>query len=442
MSWSADINLDGLLQELLQSDLTELSAQNFRELSARDKAQLLESLPQNIRLNLWPLIEEDQLWEVINCLQVVTVEHIVRALDDGARLAIQRYATPQYLASYAQALPKDMIDNILLDQDDTSSEELQQALAFDDDQVGRFMQKNFLRVRHGISVASVIRRLKKKESIAAVFLVDDGRHLIGYIPVSALFNSSDDALVETLARPIAALEADHHIRDVALTYHFEEGLSYCPVVDDGRVIGALSVSLLLSEAQSHLVHSAPSESPVVEEDLFAPVFSAARPRALWLCINLATAFLASWVIGWFEGALQQVVALAILMPVVASMGGIAGSQTLAVTVRGLALGHVHQMNIRLLFSKEMKVAVLNGLLVGLLIAAVVYWWFNSFAIAAIIWSAIVVNSLAAAASGTYIPFVLEKINIDPAVASAVILTTVTDVIGFLIFLGLGSLILI
>ena len=219
-------------------------------------------------------------------------------------------------------------------------------------------------------------------------------------------------------------------------------MDYLPVIEDGKLTAAISISVILHEVQEEFASNSVSEAPVPDEDLFGPVSVAMRGRGLWLCINLGTAFLASWVIGFFEIALQQVVALAILMPVVASMGGIAGSQTLAVTVRGLALKHITSANIKLLYRKEMKIAILNGALIGALVAMVVAYWFNSLPLGIIILCAIVINSFAAAASGTYIPFILEKMDVDPAVASAVVLTTVTDVIGFAIFLGLGTLILL
>jgi len=184
-----------------------------------------------------------------------------------------------------------------------------------------------------------------------------------------------------------------------------------------------------------------SEAPSNEEDLFTPVRTAAKMRAIWLTTNLATAFLASWVIGLFEGALQQLVALAILMPVVASMGGIAGSQTLAVALRGIALNHLQQSNLKLLLNKEIKIAAWNGLLLGIVIAGVVSYWFSSIPLGLVIFVAIVLNSLAAAASATLIPFLLKKMKIDPAVAGSVILTTVTDIVGFVAFLGLASLFL-
>lgn len=426
-----------LLTSLIQSGINSDRQKVFSQLIAADKAQVLESVPAELRTDLWALLSADELWDVISCLQPQTAQNIIRVLDDSARQEIQVKADASRIAANALSLPKELLDSITLDLD--QNDDLQHALSYSEDQVGRYSHRNLLRVRLGISVASVIRRLKKKDSVAAIFLVNDQREVLGYIPISAIFNYPEETLVEELARPVQGVTSDQNIYEAARLLHFEEDMAYVPVLTSGKVTGALSVPMLLNMVQTRLAQ-VPADKPGPDEDLFSPPMKAVIPRGFWLCINLATAFLASWVIGMFESVLQQVVALAILMPVVASMGGIAGSQTLAVTVRGLGLGHLHSMNIRLLFSKEMKVAVINGLLIGLLIAGVVSWWFSSYWLGGIIWLAVVVNSLAAAASGTYIPFILQKLDIDPAVASAVILTTVTDVIGFLIFLGSASLI--
>ncbi len=435
--------VDELLQPLLQLDAEEglesLQAQ-LQEFSHQQWSHLLECVPNNLRLRLWSLIAPQDQWRVIAELQWETARNLIRTLNDEDRRTIQAHADPQDLIAFADLLPRDMVDAILLDLDEDTSEELQQALSYSDEQVGRYMQRNILRVRSGISVDAVLKRLQKREFVTAVFLVDDERQLLGHIPVASLFCNSPEAQVDELAESISELDHEEDLFEATNHISLEGEIAYLPVTRQQKVIGALSVATLFNEVRDDLAIATLSESPSHEEDLFSPVKSAARVRALWLSINLVTAFLASWVIGLFEAALQQVVALAILMPVVASMGGIAGSQTLAVTLRGLALKHIHSANIRLLLNKESLVAAINGVLIGLLIALVVGWWFDSPALGIIIWLAVVINNLAAAVSGTYIPFILEKLHIDPAVASAVILTTVTDVVGFSIFLGLGSLV--
>lgn len=433
-------NIENLVSLILHSHEPDEYLDNIKGLTIFQQVQLIESLPAEKRLSVWYCIEETNWWSLIGYLQVETSRNLVRSLPNEERVKLQKVAVSTDVLALADILPKSMLDAIVLDQDEKAGLEFQQALTYSDEQVGRFARRNILRVRKGISIASVIDRLKRKDYISAVFMVDSDRSLLGYIPIAALFNNDENELVDTVSRPIQSVEHDAYISDIMGTCQFEESMDYLPVVENGKLQAAISISVILHEMRLSFSNSAVSEAPAPDEDLFGPVSVAMRGRGLWLCINLATAFLASWVIGFFEGTIQQVVALAVLMPVVASMGGIAGSQTLAVTVRGLALKHVTGANIRLLYRKEMKIAMLNGLLIGALIALVVSFWFDSMSLGLIILCAIVVNSFAAAATGTYIPFILEKMNIDPAVASAVVLTTVTDVIGFAIFLGLGTII--
>ncbi len=435
-----DTKIEDLVSLALLNRQSDEYIESVRKLTIFQQAQLIESLPADSRMNVWSCIDPANWWSLIGYLQSETSRRLIRALPIEERNKMQKVAVLSEVLALADILPKPMIDAIMLDQDEKSALEFQQALTYSDDQVGRFSHRNILRVRKGISIASVIDRLKRKDFVSAVFMVDSDRALLGYIPIAALFNNDENALVDQVARPIQSVEHTARLNEIIATCQFEEGMDYLPVVDNGKLTAAISTSVILHELRLAFGNNIVSEVPVPDEDLFGSVRIAMRGRGLWLCINLATAFLASWVIGFFEVALQEVVALAILMPVVASMGGIAGSQTLAVTVRGLALKHVTSANIKLLYRKEMKIALLNGVLIGALIALVVTLWFSSLQLGMIILCAIVINIFAAAASGTYIPFILEKMKIDPAVASAVVLTTVTDVIGFTIFLGLGSII--
>lgn len=437
---NVDVDMDQLVAQVLQGHDSENVLDTLKSLTVFQQVQLIESLPSENRLNIWHNIAPSNWWSLVHYLQPETSRNLIRFLSSEDRVKLQSVAVLADVLSLADVLPKSFVDAVLLDQDEKSALEFQQALTYSDELVGRYSHRNILRVRKGISIASVADRLKAKDFVPAVFMVDAERNLLGYVPIAALFNNDENLLVEQVARPIQSVDHNARLYDIATTSQFDEGMDYLPVTDNGKLYAAISTSIILHEVRSSLASSAVSEAPVSDEDLFGPVKVAMRGRGIWLSINLATAFLASWVIGFFEVALQEVVALAILMPVVASMGGIAGSQTLAVTVRGLALKHVTSANINLLYRKEMKIALLNGLLLGVLIALVVAYWFNSIALGLIILCAIVVNSFAAAASGTYIPFVLEKMNVDPAVASAVVLTTVTDVMGFAIFLGLGAIV--
>ena len=231
--------------------------------------------------------------------------------------------------------------------------------------------------------------------------------------------------------------------DVARLFEDHDLISL-PVVDDsGRVLGRVTIDDVVDVIREDAEHSVMSRVGLTEEeDLFAPVRQAAARRAVWLGANLATAFLAAWVIGRFEATLDQIVALAILMPIVASMGGIAGTQTLTMVIRGQALGQITRRNARPLLLKELAVATANGLLWAVVVALVALLWFGNGGIAVIIAVALIANLAIAAVSGVAIPLVLRRLGIDPALAGGVVLTTVTDVVGFIAFLGLGTLFLL
>jgi magnesium transporter len=217
-----------------------------------------------------------------------------------------------------------------------------------------------------------------------------------------------------------------------------------PVLNEaGKLIGRITIDDVVDVIREDADHSLLSLAGLDEEDdTFAPVIKSARRRAVWLGINLCTAFLASWVIGLFQATIEQVVALAVLMPIVASMGGIAGSQTLIIVIRGLALGQIGVSNARWLMYKEIAVSALNGIAWALVVAVISAVWFKNANIGYIIGVALIVNLLCAAVAGMSIPFLLTRMKIDPAHAGTVILTTVTDVVGFMVFLGLGTLFLL
>jgi len=219
---------------------------------------------------------------------------------------------------------------------------------------------------------------------------------------------------------------------------------FAPVVDKkGYFLGRIMVDDVVDSIREEADHAMLAPVGLDEdEDLFAPVLPSAKRRAVWLALNLVTAFLASWVIGLFEATLDKVVALAVLMPIVASMGGVAGSQTLTLTIRGLAMGQIAQSNTRWLLRKEVGIGILNGILWALVVATISYLWFNSQDIALLIGVALILNMIAAALAGILVPLTLHKLNVDPALSGAVVLTTVTDVVGFMSFLGLATLFLL
>jgi magnesium transporter len=275
-------------------------------------------------------------------------------------------------------------------------------------------------------------------------VVDEESHYLGKLDIATLLTAQPESLVRDLMRrDVDKVLADASAHDVVALFERRDLISVA-VVDErdvllGRIIIDGVVELIREEAEHSIMVQAGLDE---EEDLFAPVVPSARRRGVWLGINLITVFLAVWVIGQFEEVLEKFVALAVLMPVVASMGGIAGSQTLTLTIRGLALDQIAKSNVRWLTLKELGVGVLNGMVWSIVVALVAYLWFFDAGIAAIIAVATILNLLAAALSGIWIPLLLNRMGIDPALSGAVILTTVTDIIGFLSFLGLATVFLL
>ncbi len=307
------------------------------------------------------------------------------------------------------------------------------------------MDTNIISIRPDISLDVVLRYLRRHESLPDttdnLHVVNRTGQFVGILPLTKLLIKDPGMSVrEAMNTDAKAITANTSARDVAKTFERED-LVTAPVVDDnGVLLGRITiddvVDVILEEADHSLMSMAGMDE---DEDTFAPVWKTTRRRAVWLGINLMTAFLASYMIGLFEGTLEKVVALAVLMPIVASMGGIAGSQTLTLVIRGMALGHVGSANVRWLLTKEMAVGFLNGILWSLVVGGIAAAWFNDTMLGTVLAAAMIINLLIAALAGASLPMLLEKVGIDPALSGGVILTTITDVVGFCSFLGLATI---
>jgi magnesium transporter len=320
-------------------------------------------------------------------------------------------------------------------------------MAYPEETAGRLMDADIITIRPDVTVDVVLRYLRRHETIPrhtdALMVVDETNTFLGTLPLSRLLTAqpglSVSDLIDTDADRVPVDMSDH---DVAQLFERHDLISVAVVDAANKLLGRITidevVNIIHEEANQTLLNMAGLDQ---EDDLFAPVLPSALRRAFWLGLNLATAFLAAWVIGRFEATLEKVVALAVLMPVVASRGGIAGSQTLTLMIRGLALGQISGSNARWLAFKELAVGALNGVIWAIVVAAVAILWFGDWRIGAIIAVAMVINLLAAAFSGIAIPLLLHKLKLDPALSGSVVLTTITDVVGFMSFLGLGTLFL-
>jgi len=352
------------------------------------------------------------------------------------------------LADFVQSLPDTLIDETLAGMEQQERHRLEQVLSYDEESAGGLMNLDAVTVRADVSLDVVLRYLRLRGDLPPhtdhLIVVDRHDRYCGVLSLRSL-------LTHPAEQPVAAvMDIDYEpinvkLSDAEVVRRFEDrNLVSAPVVDDHhRLLGRITVDdvfdVMREDAEQAVMSMAGLDQ---DDDIFSPVVKSSRKRAVWLGVNLLTAFLASWVIGQFEGALDQVVALAILMPVVASMGGIAGSQTLTLVIRGQALGQVSRTNTPWLLRKEIMVGLLNGLLWAVVVAAVAWLWFGDPQIPLVIAAATVINLLAAATAGVVIPMILRSLGVDPALAGGVILTTVTDVVGFVAFLGLATLYLI
>jgi Mg/Co/Ni transporter MgtE len=436
-------NRTELLAEIIELSGTREDLSLLQERSDAEIANVLESVTVSIRHAIIESLPPHKYWSILALLQFETARNIHTSLTE--EFAQQRLAciSDTDVIAFSDFLPQDFVDEYLLSQSAETVAHVQQALSYDDEKVGRFAEPYFLVANAKNSVGRVKSELQKRaDNPVKLVIVRDVSGIIGTIGPEAMLLNDDSVKLKAISIQTPILEDTQALEDVCQQTAIDGSSMWLPVLSMGKVMGILPMTTVALTLRELSLQAVVQESGKSEEDLFTPLKVAARLRALWLVINLMTAFAASAVIGVFEGVVEQVVALAILMPVVASMGGIAGSQTLAVSLRGIALNHLHTSNLGLLVSKELKIAAINGVVMGAAIGAIVYFVFGSVPLALIICCAIGVNSLAAAASGTLIPFTLKKFNIDPAVAGSVVLTTVTDVVGFLVFLGLGALFLV
>lgn len=427
-----------------QPQLRELVA----DLHPAENADLLESLPPEERNALWEVIPPDQEGDILAHLGDEARAAIIGEMDHEELVAAAEAMDVEDLVEVLEEMPEDLSERIVRSLEEDHRKRVEAVLSYEEGTAGRLMSTDVISVRQDVTLAVVLRWLRRHKVLpphtdALMVITPDSRYL-GKLDLADVVTGNPEALVETVMQPEAeTVQARATEHDVAALFERRD-LVTVPVLDDEeRLLGRITVDdvvdVIREEADRALLRSAGLEE---EEDLFAPVLPSAKRRAVWLGINLVTVFLAAWVIDRFEAVLDKIVALAVLMPVVASMGGIAGSQTLTLTIRGLALDQIAAANVRWLTMKEIAVGALNGVAWSLVVALIAYLWFRSTGIAGVIAAAMIINLLAAAASGVAIPLILKRLGIDPALSGAVVLTTVTDVVGFLSFLGLASLFLL
>ncbi len=444
-------NIEQLRQSIsfaLEDDNDSAITRVIDGIGIAELANLLESLPSHQRDLIWPLIDPILLGGVLLETGDEVRDTKLKELDaDEITAIIETLPDVDDQADLLLSLPTEKIASILFTLDTLKRERLESVLAYSEDTAGGLMNLDQVTIRADVTLDVVLRYLRMRGDIPdqtdQLFVVDRHDHYLGALYLADLLTNELDALVQNIMRTdIDAMYA--HISDAEVAREFENyDLISAPVVDEQhKLIGRITIDDVVDVIREEGEHSIMSMAGLSEDDdMFAPVIISAKRRGIWLGINLLTAFLAAAVIGFFENILEQVVALAILITIVPSMGGIAGSQTLTLVIRGLALGQLGSSNYRSLIKKEILVGILNGLVWAFVVAAFSIVWFENFIIGAVIGFALVINLVAGAFAGVLIPLTLRQLNIDPAIAGGVVLTTVTDVIGIVAFLGLATLVL-
>ncbi|MFT6052073.1 MAG: magnesium transporter [Halioglobus sp.] len=410
-----------------------------------DVAHLLESSPPRFRHILWQMVEGESEGEILGELGDELQAQFLSEMNAEQVVQVTEGLEDDDVADILQQLPGRITREVLNSMDHQDRARLEQVLIFPDDTAGGLMNTDAITIRARFTLDVVLRYLRRHEEIPEMtdnlIVVNRNDQFIGLLPLRTLLVSDPASSVrEMMISDAQAIPAYLPSVEVARLFERNDWVS-APVVDDkGKLLGRITIDDVVDVIRDDADHKFMSMAGLDEDDdTFATVIKTAPRRAVWLGINLATAFIAASMINLFQDTIEKVVALAVLMPIVASMGGVAGTQTLTVLVRGIAMGQVGKNNQAWLINREVAVGLLNGILWAAVVAVVASLWFNDWNLGIIIAAAMIINLVTAAFTGAALPLLMNRVNIDPALAGSVVLTTVTDVVGFVSFLGLATL---
>ena len=435
------------VEEALAGNRSDEAKRLLEELSAVGQAAVLEQVSEPERDALVALLRRDLDPEVLTELDDAVRDDVLEQLDSKDIAAAATQLETDDAASLLEDMPEDERREVLAEIPAEERAEIEQALAYPEDSAGRMMQRSLVKVPQSWTVGQVIDYCREAgdlpEDVYDLFVIDRSGRLKGSVPLGRMLRSKRPVPIMEIVDPdISSVPATADQAEVAHLFR-DQNLVSCPVVDDkGRLLGVIMVDDVVDVIDEEAEEDLLKMGGVGHDDMHANTIRTVRLRGVWLALNLFTAVVASLVIGQFEGAIEKIVALAVLMPIVASMGGNAGTQTVTVAVRALAMGELTPANALRFIVKEIAVGGLNGMIFALVMGAAVVLWYHDWRLGAVIGAAMICNLVAAALAGTLIPIGLQKFGVDPAVSSTVFLTTVTDVIGFLAFLGLATLFLL
>ena len=434
--------------ELINQNDTVAVASVFAEAHPADIADSLERLTPEKRPIAWQQIPFELTGEVLAELNEGVFKDLSQELDSAELIASIKQLDIDDIADLLSDLSPQMLANVLFAFDNETKNSLDEVLTYPKNSAGGLMNLDAVSVRDNVSLEVIARFLRLKKDLPAqtdvIYLLDGQKTVTGVLPLSHLITApaNDLALLHKIESPVV-FDCFDSEEDVAKAF-VDYDLVSAPVVNaQNQLLGRITVDDVVDVIREQAEHDIMAAAGLKEEaDIFAPVTKTSASRAIWLGVNLLTALLGSWVIGQFEDSIQQLVALAVLMPIVASMGGNAGTQTLTVVIRGIATGTISQGNLLTILKKESMIGILNGLLWALVIALITSLWFQDLQLGLVIAAAMIANLIVGAIAGVCIPVFLEKMNIDPALAGGVALTTVTDVVGYFFVLGLATLLLL
>ena len=432
-----------LLKEKLSSGTYSQISRMLNKLHPNDIAHFIESSPPTDREFVWQILTKEIEGEVLNHLPHSLQEYFLETMEASEVVEITKTLEPDEIADIIQRLPGAVIEEVLSSMSSQNRERIEQVLSYPEDTAGGLMNTDVIAVRRSPTLDVVLRYLRKQgnfpNSTDKIFVVTRNNKYKGYLNLNQLLISDPALHVEDIyKRDSEAINVNTLDNDVVRSFEKNDWIS-APVVDsDNRLLGRITIDDVVNVIREDADESLRQQTGL-GEDTFAKTSSATYRRAVWLGLNLITAFAAAFVIDVFRETIDKVVTLAVLMPIVASMGGVAATQTLTIMVRGFALDQINKTNIRWLITRETIVGLGNGLIWALVVSVVTTLWFQDLIIAQIIAIAMVINLLVAVISGVSIPLLLRYLKLDPGIGGTVIVTTITDIAGFMSFLGLASI---
>jgi|TARA_B110000971_G_scaffold10995_1_gene10419 magnesium transporter len=440
-----------LISDTLEKN-SDSSVSGFLEsMSPAEISRVIESLPLDLRGPLWRQVTLLKKGEVLLELQGILRSSLIKQTDEQELIACLSVMQMDEIADLDDYLPMSVVSAMVKTMDIQRRERYEQVKLYPDDVAGGLMDVDATAVRGDVSFSAVfryLRRLRQREGslpehLDSLMVIDRHNRFMGTLPLSNLVSYDTSTTVsDVMICNVVGITPLTSALEVTRIFEDQDLLS-APVIDDkGYLVGRITVddviNVIRDQADREVLGRAGLDQ---HEDMFAPVINSSLRRAIWLGINLLTAFLAAWVIGLFEGSIEKMVALAVLMPVVASMGGVAGSQTLTLVTRGMALDQISRRNIWKLAAHELAIGGFNGVFWAAVVAVVAYYWFNDLMLGLVFGAAMLIVIFIGALVGTFIPLILKRIGVDPALAGGVVLTTATDAIGFFAFLGLATVML-